>query len=57
MTLKARPVAVGTSSSHHRLCNALYNLMWEQSRTWGQAQRPHYPKEKPLPDSGITMGH
>lgn len=25
MTLKARPVAVGTPSSYHRLCNVLYN--------------------------------
>lgn len=53
----ARPIAMGTPSSYHRLCNALYNPMWVKSRTWGPAQIPHHPEEKPLTNTDFTMGH
>lgn len=57
MSLGARPNAMRAPFSYHRLCNALYNLMWVKSRTWGPAQIPHHPEEEPLPNTGFTMGH
>lgn len=57
MTLGVRPVAAGVPSSRHRLCDAPSDLLWVKHRTWGWAQRPHHPEEKPLPSPDFTMGH